>query len=460
MAPTDTAAGEDGEDFASPVLRRQETPKRASGEPPARAGAGFDPGLLGKGKPWSPLVEATLRFHRLPLAILRALFRVLHIPFTRWYLVFRYDDVREVLQHDREFPVPWSQKMRDVTDDRNFVLGMPRDAAYERSYRHLAEAFTFDDIERHVTRASAEIANMIVEEARAAGGPFDAVGGLITAVPARLCRTYYGLAIAPESEALFAQWTLAISSYIFGPFDDARRTRNAMAASEGLRDTITRSIQDAQQGKFRGVVMQRLTELQARPRQRPEDPQLDTESLRAYFYGMVLGFIPTDVLAGGNMLEMLLRRPDFLERARAAALADDDELLWKCLREALRFRHINLGPWRECAHGYTLGPGSASAYEIPPDARVLALAQSAMFDARRVPRPGVYDPGRGEEDYFTFGVGQHWCIGAYIAKAQITQTFKPLLKCDHLRAARIRPWIRVKRYNDLFPLSLDVELTP
>lgn len=459
MAPTDTVAGED-EDFRSAVLKGNETPQRAKGDPPASAGSGFDPGMLRKGNLWSPLVEAFLRFHRAPLAILRALFRVLHIPFTRWHLVFRYDDVREVLLHDREFAVPWSQNMREVTDERNFVLGMAKDATYERSYKHLAEAFTFDDIERHVTRASAELATCIVEEAKTALRPFDAVAALITAVPARLCRTYYGLAIAAQDEALFAQWTLAISSHIFGPFKDEARTRNAMAASEGLRDTITRSIEDARQGVFRGVVMQRLIGLQARLAKRPEDPQLDNETLRAYFYGMVLGFIPTDVLAGGNMLEVLLRRPDILERARAAALADDDELLWKCLREALRFRHINPGPLRECASDYILGAGSISAHRFPAGARVLALAQSAMFDARRVPRPGVYDPGRGEEDYFTFGVGQHWCIGAYIAKAQITQTFKPLLKCEHLRAARTWPWIRVKRYNDLFPLSLDVELTP
>lgn len=458
MAPTDTAAGGD-EDFGSGVLSKESTPKRASGDPPARAGAGFDPGMLRKGGPLSPLVEALLRWHRVPLAILRAIFRVLRLPFG-WYLVFQYDDVREILMHDREFPVPWAKNMLEVTDERNFVLGMARDPAYERDYKRLAEAFTFDDIERHVTRAAAELADGIVAGAEAAGEPFDAVADLITAVPAHLCRTYYGLAIPQGEEALFAQWTLAISSHIFGPFKDDARKRNAMAASDGLREVITRSIDDAKEGNVRGMVMQRLVAMQKRLASRPQEPQLDDATLRAYFYGMVLGFIPTDVLAGGNMLEMLLRRPDFMERARAAALADDDEMLWKCLREALRFRHINPGPWRRCDGGYILGEGSVSEYRIQPGGRVFALAQSAMFDARRVPRPGVFDPGRGEEDYFTFGVGQHWCIGAYIAKAQITQTFKPLLKCEHLRAARPHPWIRVKRYNDLFPLSLHVELKP
>ena len=35
-----------------------------------------------------------------------------------------------------------------------------------------------------------------------------------------------------------------------------------------------------------------------------------------------------------------------------------------------------------------------------------------------------------------FGHGLHWCVGAYIAAAQITQTFKVLLKRRGLRRAK------------------------
>jgi cytochrome P450 len=139
---------------------------------------------------------------------------------------------------------------------------------------------------------------------------------------------------------------------------------------------------------------------------------------------------------------------------RAAALADDDVLLWRCLRETLRFRHINPGPWRKCANGYTLGAGGPRPISIPMGAKVLASTQSAMFDSRRVERPDVFDPQRRDEDYLVFGVGQHWCLGAHIAIAQLTQTFKPLLKLDGLKAEN-NPGVRTQRFG-LFPLHLQV----
>ena len=55
---------------------------------------------------------------------------VLNIPILRWSWVLRYDEVREVLSHDAEFPVPWTDKMKDLTSQENFVLGMPRNDTY------------------------------------------------------------------------------------------------------------------------------------------------------------------------------------------------------------------------------------------------------------------------------------------------------------------------------------------
>jgi cytochrome P450 len=91
---------------------------------------------------------------------------------------------------------------------------------------------------------------------------------------------------------------------------------------------------------------------------------------------------------------------------------------------------------------------------VPEGYRVLPIVQAAIFDPRRVDRPHAFNPYRRDEEFLTFGMGQHWCIGAYIAKAQLTQTFKPLLKLDGLRPVQRRP--RAKRYDGLFPTSLEV----
>ena len=172
--------------------------------------------------------------------------------------------------------------------------------------------------------------------------------------------------------------------------------------------------------------------------------------------GMVLGFIPTNVLAGGNILQTLLLQPDFLKRTSNAARAGDDDLLWRCLREALRFRHINLGPWRECPNGYTLGAGGPRPIKIPAENKVLAIMQTAMFDPQCIKRPHVFDPERPDDNYMVFGVGQHWCLGAYIAAAQLTQTFKVLLRDGKLEAAAGEKG-RMKRFS-VYPLHLYVRI--
>ncbi len=407
----------------------------------------FDPkGLeVSTGKGW--IVEFILAYPQRLIAFARLCCRVFQLPFTAWYIVLRYDDVREVLSHDREFPVPWDKRMQELTNGKNFVLGMERGETYKTSYKQLAQAFPLQDIANHVEKPAAKQAAGIVKHNVDSNqkAEFDAIEELITAVPATLCQTYFGIKM--QDPILFAKWTLAISSYIFGPSTDARRKRLAEAAANELSGAIRNSIGAARNGQSTpGIALQNLVNAR---------PILDDDTIHAHLFGMVLGFIPTNVLAGGNMLETLLRRPDFLARARAAALADDDELLWRCLREALRFRHINPGPWRACPNGYSLGADSPKPYKIPAGKQVLAIIQSAMFDSRRIERPHVFDPYRRDEDYMIFGIGQHWCLGAYIAKAQITQTFKPLLKLQGLKAVSSKG-ARAKRFNDLFPLHLVV----
>lgn len=416
----------------------------------------FDRAKLEQASRTSVLADWLLGYpHRL-ICVMRWLTPVLRCPpwlswlrylpllsWLRWVVVLRYDEVREVLSKDEEFPVAWGERMIEVTQGRNFVLGMPQDTEYRLSYAQLAQAFPREDVVEHIAGPAARIAGKIL--GRMTGkepAEFDAVEELITAVPTRLCESYYGIRIADK--VLFANWTLAISSYLFGPSTTDSATALARSAALNLRSAIRDSIASARNNPKQGAVLPRMIGMTI-----PDDV------IHAQLFGMVLGFIPTNVLAGGNILETLLRRPEFMERARAAARANDDALLWRCLREALRFRHINPGPWRICPNGYTFGAGGPSEIRIASDSKVLAIIQSAMFDPRRIERPHVFDPGRRDEDYMVFGVGQHWCLGAYIAMAQLTQTFKPLLKLKRLEAVD-NPAVRTVRFNDLFPLHLKV----
>lgn len=411
---------------------------------PSEAGA-FDPNQLENEEPgYFARLLATYP-HRV-LRFLRWCTPVLNIPFMRWSWVLRYDEVREVLSHDEEFPVPWTDKMKDLTSQENFVLGMPRDKTYRDAYQQLAEAFPREDVPTYVTPLAVQETEKVLAD-KYDGREFDAIQEVITAVPTRMCESYYGIAIPQSETARFGKAILAISRYVFVPDTSDSDKALAEAAAAELSAKIYAAIDQARNANNPkdGCPLTRMVQM-----------GLDDKRIHAQMFGMVLGFIPTNVLAGGNILETLLLQPDFLKRTRNAARAGDDDLLWRCLREALRFRHINLGPWRRCPGGYTLGAGRPRPIKIPAGNKVLAIIQTAMFDPQCIKRPHAFDPERPDDNYMVFGVGQHWCLGAYIAAAQLTQTFKLLLRDGKLEAAAGKAG-RMKRFS-VYPLYLYVRI--
>jgi cytochrome P450 len=362
------------------------------------------------------------------MGFLRRFWPIPRIPFIHWAIVTRFEHVQEVLAQEEVFHVPFAPRMMELIPGPKFVLAMQDGDEYRRQRLQLMQAFRLEDIATTIAPRSAELAGQIVDQC---GGRIDAIEGLLTRVPALLCRDYYGIDF-PDAK-LFADCLTAMSAYIFGPPSDkpGDKLATARAAADCVGPLIDQSIRNAKLTPDRAkTIVARLVGMQERGAGDPAD-----EMIRAELFGMATGFVPTNTIASGNVLEMLLRRPDFMERARKAALADDNELLWRCLFETMRFKPINVGPFRQCVKDYTIADGSSNAKRIPAGTRVLASTQSAMFDERSVVKPKTFDPNRRNHESMVFGYGLHWCIGAFVAAAQITQTFKPLLKRPGLRRA-------------------------
>src|SRR6185369_14766410 len=74
--------------------------------------------------------------------------------------------------------------------------------------------------------------------------------------------------------------------------------------------------------------------------------RLSRPDIHSIMLGMIAGFVPTNVLAGGNCLDVILSRPD-ARQAIDAALGDADTgKLDRAILEAMRFKPIWVGPWR------------------------------------------------------------------------------------------------------------------
>ncbi|MCB1488104.1 MAG: cytochrome P450 [Bauldia sp.] len=397
----------------------------ASGGPVGAPGSGFDPQAL-QPEPGTKAKITSWFLANLPvfLRLMRRFWPIARLPGTGLTFITRYDDVQEVLGADEAFPVLFGDKVKELNGGPNFVLGMAESPEYRAIQRQVMRAFRREDIAAIVTPMAARLATGIVE---AADGRLDAIEDLITLVPTRICEDYYGIVLEPEQRVPFSQWTFAMSMYMFAdPFDDPRARPPAVAGAEALRAIVDASIAKAKASPAADTVIARLLAM-------PDGP--DDETIRTYLVGMIAGFVPTNTMAAGNMLEIMLQRPEFLEKAQAAARAGDDALLWRCLFEASRFKPINPGPFRRCGEDTVVAKGTRRAKTIRKGEVLLVSTWSAMFDERRVADPWRFNPGRPATDYMIFGHGLHWCLGALIAEAQITQTMKALLVQDNLRRA-------------------------
>lgn len=382
------------------------------------------------------------------MAIVRRLWPVVQIK--DFAMILRHDHVNEAFAEQAVFQTPFGERMREMTDGWDFILGMQDGPDFKLAHEQIAYAFKDfkqDVVDEVITPFCKQKAEEIVAES---GGRFDAIQDLIARVPMQVVEQYYGVPIPNYRD--FWERGIAMSGYMFGP--PGPRPANAdmaVAASKGFTPLIDGAIAAAKTGApYPDNVVGRFAELQAKDPEKLADGQI-----RGHLYGMIEGFVPTNTIAAGNILEMLLRRDEFMRAAQDAAHADDDAYLNRVLFEASRWKPINPGPFRICVADYTLGEGTACRRTIKAGTRVLNSYASAMFDRTAIKDPYSFNPERDKSDYMGFGVGVHWCIGEYIARAQITQTLKPLLKKEGLRRVKGKSGKLVNRGP--FPAHLWVE---
>lgn len=381
------------------------------------------------------------------LGFLRRFAPIVRLPFLGT-VVTKYDDVQEVLARDDIFGVPFGEEIARLNDGEApgtpFILGIDDRQDHAEQLAAVMRVFKRADIPARVADLCAEKAREIVD---GCGGRLEAIGGLVTRIPLAVCEGYYGVPIAGPEQV---HALMEVSGHLFGvPPIEQKDGIDGQAAI--LRAAVDHALDAAlAQRSGNDTIADRLCDLVAAG-------TLTCKEARAFLIGMIVGFVPTNTMAGGNILEMLLRRRKFLAAAQDAARAGDDDLLGHVLFEALRFMPINFGPFRRCKRDFILADGTSRAKTIRAGDFVLASTMSAMFDRGAVERPYRFVPGRPAANLMHFGFGMHWCVGAFIARAQVTQMLKPLvLREDLERAGKLRRTFPLIG----FPKSLPVRFKP
>jgi cytochrome P450 len=137
----------------------------------------------------------------------------------------------------------------------------------------------------------------------------------------------------------------------------------------------------------------------------------------------------------GNLFVALLEHPELMERVR-----DDRDARYWAVEEALRWEPpVGNLPRQACSEGATF-----HGVELPPDAPMVYSFSAANRDPAMFTEPDRFDLDRKPLEMLTFGLGEHFCLGAWLGRQEMRVALDVMVErtrrvtLDDLDAARPR----------------------
>ncbi|HUZ40432.1 MAG TPA: cytochrome P450 [Acidimicrobiales bacterium] len=151
-----------------------------------------------------------------------------------------------------------------------------------------------------------------------------------------------------------------------------------------------------------------------------ETEKLTQQELASFFVLLVTAGNETTRTAIAHGLIALTEHPS----QKARLLADYDGLARTATDEIVRWASPVMWMRRTLAEDYTL-----SGVDLAKGDKVLMYYVSANRDEDVFESPDIFDVGRSPNDHYGFGApGPHFCLGAHLARREITVIFRELLK--------------------------------
>ncbi|MEW4448960.1 cytochrome P450 [Qipengyuania sp. JC766] len=334
-------------------------------------------------------------------------------------VITREEDVRSVLASPDRFRVPFGPEMKALAGGETFLLGLDGEDHAEQK-RVLLDLIALPRDADFIGEISDRYAEALLDAAK---GEIDVQQDLVMRVAAEACIRYMGFEVT-DSDA-FAKWTIAVSNVLFGdPSGSPVAAELAAAAGEQLRAVADRALHSAATGQTPPDTLAGRFVAMSREPGGPTLPQA-----RAILIGLAAGFVPTNSLAGGKMLQLLSKNGQARREAIAAARSNDRNALRRVLMEAGRLNPaLAPGQWRWCPQRTTVERPDGSSFAVPAKRLVLVSTMAALRDPRSWKNPNRFDAEREREPDLLFGHMFHTCLGKELALAQLTSTFGALLR--------------------------------
>lgn len=343
-------------------------------------------------------------------------------------LVFRDADVREILSRDKDFTIRQINFEHIARHIGPFVLGQDDGPEYERNKGIWHSVLRKDDGQRirEFTR------RVCKETLEALPGEFDLVPEYTRLLPWRMIANYIG--VEGPNKLDFWHWNRIIFRDIFLELKENPAVRKDSMTSSKAMLAYMQELIAARKAVLNGGghlpddLLSRLLALQ-----QTDAPSFDDDQIAHKLPGVFMGALEPINKAVCNALNEIFARKDVLEKAKAAAKADDIDTMNKICWEAMRFYPNAPLLMRYNEKTQTIGGNGRKKRTIKGGRTLFVMIGSAMFDKRAVPNPNRFAYDRPDELYLYFGMGLHKCYGTFINLIMIPEMIAALLRVDGIQ---------------------------
>ncbi|MFB9905675.1 cytochrome P450 family protein [Allokutzneria oryzae] len=330
-----------------------------------------------------------------------------HQGAPEWF-VTRYDDVSELLRDNRfskdkrKLPAASREMYFRVSEldalDKHMLFADPPEHTRLRSL--VAKAFTPRRI-KELRPMIAESAVRLLEPVRGKGSA-DVLDVLAFALPITVLAELMGVPV--EDQDRFQGWTRTLAA----PPDFESLRRMAVEFRGYLAEFVERR-RRAPTGDLTSALI---------AAEESGDRLSAVELMSMLFLLIAAGYETTGNLIG-NTVWALLSHPEELERLRA-----DPALLEPAIEEALRF----CPPVKNTIGAYPLTDVEFGGQVIPAGEKVVGSLLSANHDPSKFAEPSRFDITRPAGKHLAFGLGSHFCLGAQLARLEVSVAIEVLLR--------------------------------
>jgi cytochrome P450 len=346
-------------------------------------------------------------------AALREKDPIVFAPRLGFWIVTRYDDVRDMLLDAERFVVGGDASLLFQTFGEHMLSS---DGARQRRYRdgRTQAAFMAKPVAARFGRAiGRRVAGLLDQIFGSECGdlrPIFAAG-----LPIQVMLDVFGL--PDEDEAMFRTWYDSFEAALANHAADEGVATRAAADVAAFHAYFQTRIELARRTPGRSLLddfLERAVE------ERLTDAELRRNALIIFFGG--ISTVEALIL---NALWALFRHPSALAAVRA-----DPALLPAALDETMRW----LAPV-QTATRHTLTATNFKGVTMPSQATIACALASANRDPGVFVNPDIFDIGRANaRKHLGFAVGPHHCLGQHLAKAEAVAALTALLS----RAPRLR----------------------